>query len=247
MQVQLELSVYISYLNGCSNEKIKFVCSAGFNFKLMIVNLSVFCDVAFTNQYDYCSTYGYLVFLYFNLIFWCSKTTPSVKFSLTDAKYYMLAEVTKEIIYLKQLLETLGLTVKTLILIYKNNQQAIDIANNLIIKLKTKHIDIKLHFIENWLKIRPFLLFITVPLYNMWMWWPSLSRESCMRDTQMFVFLDCIEVFIGWRGVLNATSNLIKINLITLKLSKHCHILLKHCNATTYLIVTCSHNLVYHK
>ena len=71
-----------------------------------------------------------------------------MKFSSTDAEYYALAEVTKEIMYLKQLLETLGLTVKTPILIYEDNQQAIDIANNLMIKSRTKHIDIKLHFIQ---------------------------------------------------------------------------------------------------
>ena len=71
-----------------------------------------------------------------------------MKLSSTDAEYYTLAEVTKEIMYLKQLLETLGLTVKTPILIYEDNQQAIDIANNLMIKSRTKHIDIKLHFIQ---------------------------------------------------------------------------------------------------
>ena len=87
----------------------------------MTVDLSMFCDAAFADQYDCHSTYGYLVFLCFNLISWYSKTTPSVKFSSTDAEYYALAEVTKEIIYLKQLLETLGLTVKTPILIYEDN------------------------------------------------------------------------------------------------------------------------------
>ena len=114
----------------------------------MTVDLSAFCDAAFADQYDHRSTYGYLVFLCSNLISWCSKTTPSVKLSSTDAEYYALAEVTKEIMYLKQLLETLGLTVKTPILIYEDNQQAIDIANNLMIKSRTKHIDIKLHFIQ---------------------------------------------------------------------------------------------------
>ena len=113
----------------------------------MTVDLSAFCDAVFADQYDHRSTYGYLVFLCSNLIFWCSKTTPSVKLSSTDVEYYVLTEVTKEIMYLKQLLETLGLTVKTPILIYENNQQAIDIANNLMIKSRTKHIDIKLHFI----------------------------------------------------------------------------------------------------
>ena len=58
----------ISYLNDCPNEEIKFVCPAGFNSKLMTVNLSVFCDAAFADQYDCCSTYGYLVFLCSNLI-----------------------------------------------------------------------------------------------------------------------------------------------------------------------------------
>ena len=114
----------------------------------MTVDLSVFCDAAFADQYDHHSTYGYLIFLCSNLISWCFKTTPSVKLSSTDVEYYMLAEVTKEIMYLKQLLETLSLMVKTPILIYEDNQQAIDIANNLMIKLRTKHIDIKLHFIQ---------------------------------------------------------------------------------------------------
>ena len=138
----------ISYLNGRPNEEIKFVRPASFDPKLMTVDLSAFYDAAFADQYDRRSTYGYLVFLCSNLISWCSKTTPSVKLSSTDAEYYALAEVTKEIMYLKQLLETLGLMVKTPILIYEDNQQAIDIANNLMIKSRTKHIDIKLHFIR---------------------------------------------------------------------------------------------------
>ena len=115
---------------------------------MMTVDLSVFCDAAFADQYNHHSIYSYLVFLCSNLISWCSKTTPSVKLSSTDVEYYPLAEVTKEIMYLKQLLETLGLTVKTPILIYEDNQQAIDIANNPMIKSRTKHIDIKLHFIR---------------------------------------------------------------------------------------------------
>ena len=44
-----------------------------------------------------------------------------MKLSSTNAEYYTLVEVTKEIIYLKQLLETLGLMVKTPILIYEDN------------------------------------------------------------------------------------------------------------------------------
>ena len=36
--------------------------------------------------------------------------------------------------------------------------------------------------------------------------------------------------------LLDATSNLIKINLVSSKLSRHCHILLKHCNAFFFFL-----------
>ena len=79
-------------------------------------------------------------------------------------------------------------------------------------------------------------------------WFNSLnSHLYALRLDHHLTIDDAAEVLAAQANVLDATSNLIKINLVSSKLSGHCRILLKHCNATTYSIVACSRNLVCHK
>lgn len=57
-----------------------------------------------------------------------------------------LFEGTKEAIFIKQLVQSIGLTIDRPIKIYEDNQGCIAIAQNPINNKRTKHIDIKYHF-----------------------------------------------------------------------------------------------------
>jgi len=60
-----------------------------------------------------------------------------------------LTEATKEALYLRSLLHELGVREKIPVKIFNDNKSAHHISNNPAINNRTKHIDIKYHFIRN--------------------------------------------------------------------------------------------------
>jgi hypothetical protein len=70
--------------------------------------------------------------LYFcgSLIARKSKARNSVTLSSTEAEYVSLSEITKEVIFVRQVLETIGIGVKLLIIINVYNVGAISLSNN---------------------------------------------------------------------------------------------------------------------
>ena len=67
--------------------------------------------------------------------------------SSTEAEYIALSEVIKEAIWLKGLLKDFGLSQKS-VKIYCDNQSTIHLSKNQQYHSRTKHIDIKFHFIR---------------------------------------------------------------------------------------------------
>ena len=82
------------------------------------------------------SVYGYILFFCGVPIAWKSKSMKSVVLSTTEAEYVTVSEVVKEIkfLYLK---------------IKVNNMGAIWFANNSGVSKRTKHIDIRAHFVQS--------------------------------------------------------------------------------------------------
>lgn len=78
---------------------------------------------------------------------WESKKQKTVALSTAEAEYMSLTEAAKEAIHLKQLAKDMGLGCNTITL-YNDNQAAQNLATNPIIKARSKHIDIKQHFIR---------------------------------------------------------------------------------------------------
>lgn len=97
------------------------------------------------------STTGYVIFFGGGPISWCSRKQPIVATSSTEAEYIAAADCCKEILYLKSLLEEL-LTEKVNVNIKVDNQSAIKLIQNGVINRKSKHIDVKYHFIHEKLK-----------------------------------------------------------------------------------------------
>lgn len=65
-----------------------------------------------------------------------------------EAEYAALAEVSKEVVYIKRLLHHMGFYnyAKVPITIFCDNQSAIELSKNVITHKRSKHIDIKFHF-----------------------------------------------------------------------------------------------------
>ena len=69
--------------------------------------------------------------------------------SSTEAEYRALAATTAELIWLRWLLQDLGVDCSTATKLHCDNQSAIQIAHNDVFHERTKHIEIDCHFIRH--------------------------------------------------------------------------------------------------
>lgn len=120
---------------GRSNGKGKGVCG--------------FVDTDFAGDLDRRrSLTGYMYTLNGCLIDWKARLQHVVALSTTEAKYTAAAEAVKKALWLKGLRAELGDNQK-IVEIFCDNSSAIYLSRNPAHHEKTKHIDIKLHFIRN--------------------------------------------------------------------------------------------------
>ncbi|MBW0543081.1 hypothetical protein O181_082796 [Austropuccinia psidii MF-1] len=100
------------------------------------------------------STSGYTISLNGNLISWRTKKQPTVSHSTTEAEYKSLSDLTKEVEWLMQLMKEIGIDETMTPQLLNDNKGAIDLAhsNSNHNGFKTKHMDIKYHYIRDLLK-----------------------------------------------------------------------------------------------
>ena len=94
------------------------------------------------------SVSGYVFKVAGSTVSWCSKKQGTVAKSTTEAEYVSLSNATQELIWMRRLLSDIGYKIETPTTMYKDNQGAIEIAKNPRFHNRTKHIDIKFHFIR---------------------------------------------------------------------------------------------------
>ena len=95
------------------------------------------------------STTGYTYILAGGAVTWSSKKQPTVALSTTEAEYMALTQAAKEGIWIKRLLSELGFnSPNDPIVINSDNQGSSALAKNPIQHARTKHIDIRHHFIR---------------------------------------------------------------------------------------------------
>ena len=81
-------------------------------------------------------------------ISWKSKLQHTVALSSTEAEYLSLGTATGEALYLRNLLGDLHPAAAGPVTLYEDNQSTIKQASNLQSSERTKHIDIRHHFIK---------------------------------------------------------------------------------------------------
>jgi hypothetical protein len=98
------------------------------------------------------SVYGYVLYFCGAPIAWKSKAGKSVTLSSTEAEYFGASEIAKEVIFAKQVIESMGIQLAFPIKIKVDNVGAIYLANNYSTSQRTKHIDIRTHFVREFIE-----------------------------------------------------------------------------------------------
>ena len=131
----------LRYLRGTAN-----VCLCFGSGKSM---LEGFVDADMAGDIDTRkSTSGYLMIFSGGAISWQSKLQKCVALSTTGAEYIAVTEGCKEFLWLKKFLKELGLEQEKYVL-YCDNQSAIHMSKNPSFHSRSKHIDIRHHWIRD--------------------------------------------------------------------------------------------------
>lgn len=92
---------------------------------------------------------GYVFLMGGSAVSWKSQKQRTTALSSTEAEYISLSEATKEAIYLRRLLLELGFENAAKISMHVDNRGAECLANDPVYHSRTKHIDIRYHFIRD--------------------------------------------------------------------------------------------------
>jgi hypothetical protein len=109
--------------------------------------LSGYVDAAYGNNKKGTSTTGFCFMLGNGLISWFSKGQDTVALSAAEAEYIAATEAAKEAIWLRTLLSELGFNQEVTTL-FEDNQACILLSKNPQLHSRTKHIQIRYHFIR---------------------------------------------------------------------------------------------------
>ncbi|SPC65211.1 related to retrotransposon protein [Ustilago sp. UG-2017b] len=94
------------------------------------------------------STSGSVALVYGNPVAWKSATQKCVSLSAVEAEFIAAMEATREVLFLKQLLRSIGIAAGTPT-VYSHNTGCIQVSKDPAQHWKLKHIDTKYHFIRN--------------------------------------------------------------------------------------------------
>jgi hypothetical protein len=88
-----------------------------------------------------------------NLVAWMSRKQSSISLSTVEAEYIAAGSCCTQLLWMKKLLCDYGFTQETMV-IHCENTSAINISKNPVQHSRTKHIDIRHHFIRDFLESR---------------------------------------------------------------------------------------------
>lgn len=98
------------------------------------------------------STSGYVFYLGEAAISWASNRQPVVTLSTTEAEYVAAASSATQCVWLRTILEQLGLKQEEGTIIWCDNSSTIKLSKNPMMHGRSKHIDVRFHFLRNLIK-----------------------------------------------------------------------------------------------
>ena len=91
-------------------------------------------------------------------ISWISQKQSTVALSTAEAEYIALSSATQEVVWLRQLLTDIGVDYAKPVTVWEDNQAAIGLTRNPVGHKRTKHINIKYHFVREHIMIGSLLV-----------------------------------------------------------------------------------------
>jgi hypothetical protein len=83
---------------------------------------------------------------------WLSKAQKSVTLSSAESEFCSLSDAAKEIKFASQILWSMGIKVKLPIIVQVDNIGAIFMTENVLTSSRTKHVDVKYHFVHEYVE-----------------------------------------------------------------------------------------------
>jgi len=133
----------LRYLQGTQNLEIFY--KAGINEKLFAYTDSDYAG----DLEDRKSTSGYAFLLAGGVISWVSKKQPVVSLSITEAEFIAAALCACQCVWLRRVLEHLDQCQFGTTVIFCDNGSTIKLSKNPILHGRSKHIDVRFHFLRN--------------------------------------------------------------------------------------------------
>lgn len=132
----------MKYLVGTTHEGISYIKDSDKNL------LEAYCDADYAGDEETRrSTSGYVILYAGGPIAWCSRRQPIVALSSTEAEYIAAADCCKELLYLKSLIQEIT-NIPLQVKLYVDNQSAISLMKTGVMNKRSKHIDVRYHFIH---------------------------------------------------------------------------------------------------
>ena len=131
---------------------------------------------------------GYGIYLFGCLVSWKSRAMRTHTLSSTEAEYIAMSELCCEILFVRQILEFLGFEVEYPIIVHCDNVGAIFLANNAKVSSRTKHIDLKTHFVREYIdKGIVKILFIRSAENDSDIWTKNVGENTFTKHTDKFM------------------------------------------------------------
>nr|GFA02670.1 retrovirus-related Pol polyprotein from transposon TNT 1-94 [Tanacetum cinerariifolium] len=143
----------LMYLMVCTRPDIAYVVSIVSRYLVnpdqgKHMDIDGFVDADYAKDPDKGrSITGYVFLVHDCVVSWKATLQHVVALSTTEAKYMALTKAVKESIWLKGLLIELGVNLRSVV-VKCDNQSAIHLSRNLMFHERTKHINVRYHFIR---------------------------------------------------------------------------------------------------
>jgi hypothetical protein len=98
------------------------------------------------------STYGYVFLMNSGAVAWSSRKQPLVMLSTTEAEFVAVANCACQTIWMRRILEKIGYQQEGSTVIMSDSSSAIKISKNPIMHGRSKHKDVRFHFLRNLVK-----------------------------------------------------------------------------------------------
>ena len=133
----------LKYLKGTEGFGLTYDCGRPRD------NLIFYADSSFADDAtDRKSTTGWISLMGGNVISWRSVKQKSVALSTTESEYMACCDATKEAVWIRNLYQEIFGIMSKPVTIFQDNQSTIFLAKNDVVKRRTKHIDLRYHFVR---------------------------------------------------------------------------------------------------